>query len=82
MALMISSVDSWSQPPLETQSRPPKGMSGGKLEPLPERRPDVKGYIAGPRYFPHHADCCQCNNPRKRKASAGSVGSIDSGPRR
>jgi len=29
-----------------------RSISGGKLEPLPECRPDVKGYIAGPRLEP------------------------------
>jgi len=35
---------------LESPSRPPKNMSGNRVELLPERLPDVKGYIAGPRY--------------------------------
>jgi len=43
-------IDCGGQVSVRSQTRPLKRMSGGNREPLPERRPDVKGYIAGRRY--------------------------------
>jgi hypothetical protein len=51
----------------ESQNRSRQPASGGKLELLPECRPDVKGFIAGPRYQPPHTGLGAPGAPPVRK---------------